>query len=153
MKTVIAGIAFILFAIGMVGIAGCGSSSTANNGTQVEPAVVASSGAAHLTDTSFNDEITGGSGLALVDFNAKWCGPCRKMGPVVDDLARELPQTKVAKVDVDACPNTSNAFNIHGIPCLVLFKDGKEVSRTLGYHSKEDMKNWIHEQIGGVAQN
>src|SRR5260370_37400042 len=102
MKKIIAGLAFMLLAIGMVGIGGCGSSSTAYNGTHVEPAIVASSGPVHLTDATFNDEITASSGLALVDFTWKHCGYCTKMSPVVDELARRLPPTKDSKDDVDA---------------------------------------------------
>ena len=83
--------------------------------------------------------------LVLVDFYAEWCGPCKMLAPIISELKEELKdQVYVIKVNVDEEEELSNKFNIYSIPTLVLIKDGKEVSRKVGYNTKVILLDWIN---------
>jgi thioredoxin 1 len=100
----------------------------------------------NLIDTNFQSEIEEAKGLALVDFWAPWCGPCQIMGPVIEEIAGELKdQVKIAKVNVDENPKTSNKYSVMSIPTLIFYKDGKEVERLVGAHDKETILQKIDE--------
>ena len=102
-----------------------------------------------VNDNNFESEIEQHKGLALVDFWATWCGPCRRISPLIDEVATQYQgKVKVAKVDVDDSPNTAMRFGIRSIPCLMLFKDGKSVDQHVGAPSKEFLTNWLN---GNVA--
>jgi thioredoxin 1 len=89
----------------------------------------------HLTKNNFDEKIK--SGAALVDFWAQWCGPCRMAGPVIDELAEEYKdKLAVAKVDVDSEPEVAEKFGVMSIPTVILFKDGQEVGRQIGFAGK-----------------
>ena len=91
------------------------------------------SNAAAVTDKDFALEIEGHKGLAVVDFWAEWCGPCRMVGPVIDQLATEYAgKVKVTKLDVDENPQTGARFNVRSIPTILFFKDGKLVDQIVG---------------------
>jgi len=91
-----------------------------------------------LTKNNFNQEVLETKGIVLVDFYADWCGPCRMLSPVIEDLSKELDgKVKIFKVNVDIDDALSDNFNIFTIPALVVFKDGKEVNRATGYKTKE----------------
>ena len=86
-----------------------------------------------VTDQNFESEIEQHSGLAVVDFWAVWCGPCRIIAPILDQLAVEYDgRAKVAKLDVDANLKTATRFNVRSIPMVIFFKDGKVVDQVVG---------------------
>ena len=100
-------------------------------------------GVIYANEINFNDLIN--SDVVLVDFYATWCGPCKMMGPVLDELANDRNNVKIIKVDVDQNPNLAKQFGIMTIPTLVLFKNGHEVKKQIGFVPKELLNNWINE--------
>jgi len=96
------------------------------------------------TDATFDDEVLKATLPVLVDFWAEWCGPCKMVAPVVDEIARDYDgRLKVVKFDVDANPVTPSGLGIMGIPTLILFKEGEEAARLVGYRSKEALEETI----------
>ena len=86
-----------------------------------------------VTDATFQDEVEKHSGLAVVDFWATWCGPCRMVAPILDQLSTEYEgKVKITKLDVDANIQTATRFNVRSIPTLLFFKDGKVVDQIIG---------------------
>lgn len=90
-----------------------------------------------LTQDNFQTEVLDAKGTVLVDFWAAWCGPCRMLSPVVDEVAAELSGVKVGKVNIDEQPDLAAQFDIMSIPTLVVFKDGKAVNQSVGVIPKE----------------
>jgi thioredoxin 1 len=90
-----------------------------------------------LTDATFDDEIAAGS--TIVDFWAPWCGPCRMVGPVIDEIAQEHgDKVTIGKVNVDENPATAQKYGIMSIPTIILFKDGEPSKKVIGARSKAD---------------
>lgn len=86
-----------------------------------------------VTDATFQDEVEKHTGLAVVDFWATWCGPCRMVAPILDQLAADYEgKVKITKLDVDANIQTATRFNVRSIPTLLFFKDGKVVDQIVG---------------------
>ncbi len=97
-----------------------------------------------VTDETFNEEVLKSSTPILVDFWAIWCGPCRMVAPVVDEIAREQTgKLRVMKLDVDENQNTAMAYEVMSIPTLILFKDGKPIERIVGFRPKGDLEKKI----------
>ncbi|SLN24552.1 Thioredoxin [Roseivivax jejudonensis] len=101
-----------------------------------------------VTDATFDDEVKNADVPVVVDFWAEWCGPCKQIGPALEELAAEYDgKIKVAKVDVDQNPDTAAAMGVRGIPALFIFKDGQVVSNRAGAAPKAALKGWIDESI------
>ena len=101
-----------------------------------------------VTDENFATEIEGADGLALVDFWAAWCGPCRMVAPIVEQLAHEYDgKLKVGKLDVDLNTRVASRFNIRSIPSILFFKDGKVVDTIVGAVPKPILERKIQEHL------
>jgi len=101
-----------------------------------------------VTDANFATEIEEAKGLAIVDFWAAWCGPCRVVAPVIDELAREYAgKVKVAKLDVDSNQRTTVRFNVRSIPSILFFRDGKHVDTVIGAVPKQHLERKIEEHL------
>ena len=97
----------------------------------------------NLTRDNFEAEVTEFKGTVVVDFWASWCMPCKMLSPVVDEVAEEVTSAKVAKVNVDEQQSLAARFNVMSIPTLIVFKDGKEVRRSVGVIPKEAVKELV----------
>ena len=86
----------------------------------------------HITKETFENEVLKSDKPVLLDFWAEWCGPCRMLSPIVDQVAEELAEVKVGKINVDQEPELASRFQVMSIPTLVVMKEGKEVNRSLG---------------------
>ncbi len=99
----------------------------------------------HISDDEFDGAITSGSTPVLVDFWAEWCGPCKQLSPVLDELAKELEgKITVAKVNIDQNPESPQKYGVRGIPTLILFKDGKPVATKVGSMPKSQLVEWLN---------
>ncbi len=92
--------------------------------------------ALHITNNNFKEEVLNSDKLVLIDFWASWCGPCRMVGPIIDEIANENPDIKVCKVNVDEEPELANEFHIMSIPTLVVMKDGQVLRQSMGAKPK-----------------
>jgi thioredoxin 1 len=102
-----------------------------------------------VTDSTFQSEVLSSSQLVLVDFWATWCGPCRMVAPIVEEIASEnTDKLKVAKVDVDANPQTAQQFGVMSIPTLIVFKGGQPVERLVGYMPKAKLMQALSPHLG-----
>ena len=97
----------------------------------------------NLTTENFEEEVLNAKEPVLVDFWATWCGPCQTMGPVVDELAQELTDVKVGKVNVDEQMVLAREYKVMSIPTFLVFKDGKVAERTLGVQEKRELEQLI----------
>ena len=92
-----------------------------------------------VTNDNFN-EVINNNKKVLIDFNADWCGPCRMLAPLLEELSEERTDTLFASVNIDSENELANRFNIMSIPCLILFKDGVEVNRSIGLKPREEIE-------------
>jgi thioredoxin 1 len=102
------------------------------------------SGIVHVTDASFENDVLKSDKPVLVDFWAAWCGPCKMIAPLLDQVAGEMgDRVKICKMDVDANKETPASFNIRGIPTLMIFKNGSLAATKIGALSKTELVNFI----------
>ncbi len=100
------------------------------------------------TDNTFNSEVLNAKIPVLVDFWAPWCGPCRQLSPIIDEIAKELAgKIEVYKCNVDDNPETPSKFGVRGIPSLMIFKDGKLVDSKVGALPKASLIEWITKNL------
>lgn len=97
----------------------------------------------HGNEETFQNDIQ--DELVLVDFFATWCGPCKMLSPVLENLANSRSNVKIVKVDVDECENLARTYGVMSVPTLILFKNGKECSKKIGYLNEEALNEFIEE--------
>ena len=98
-----------------------------------------------VNDKEFDEKVLKSNNLVLCDFWAEWCGPCKQISPILEELSKELSPDNItiAKVNIDDNPETPAKYGIMSIPSLLLFKNGELVSTQIGLHEKRDLKKWI----------
>ena len=102
----------------------------------------------HVTDDSFESELLQSNAPVLVDYWAEWCGPCKMIAPILDEVASEYAdKLKIAKLDVDQNAETAQKYGIRSIPCLMLFKDGDIIATQVGALSKSQLSEFIDQNL------
>ena len=105
-------------------------------------------GTKNITDENFESEVLKASKLTLVDFWAEWCGPCKQIGPILEEISNEMSnEVVVAKHNIDQEPNTPTKYGIRGIPTMLLFKAGELKATKVGATTKSNIVSWIKENI------
>ena len=101
-----------------------------------------------ITDTSWDNDVLKADGPVLVDFWAEWCGPCRMIGPALEELSDELGEkVTIAKLNIDENPDAPGRYGVRGIPTMILFKDGAPAATKVGAAPKSQLKSWIESAL------
>ncbi len=101
-----------------------------------------------VDDNNFENEVINSDSPVLVDFWAEWCGPCKTLLPVVEELAGELgDKVKVVKINIEDAPDTPTKYGLRGVPTLMIFKDGKVVDTRVGGMPKAKLSDWVNENV------
>ena len=101
----------------------------------------------HLTENEFESKVIDFDGVSIVDFWAQWCGPCKMIAPIYEELAGELTNAKFTKVDVDQCPNLAGKYKVASIPTIMIFKEGAPVETLIGFMPKDQLKAAIEKHL------
>lgn len=103
----------------------------------------------HVSDDSFESDVLNAEGPVLVDFWAEWCGPCKQIGPILDEMDQEMAEkVTIAKVNIDENPDTPSKYGVRGIPTLILFKGGEVAATKVGALPKSKLVEWVESSIG-----
>ncbi len=94
-------------------------------------------------DDSFEQDVLKAEGPVLVDFWAEWCGPCKMIGPALEEISEELDGVTITKLNIDDHPDTPGKYGVRGIPTMILFKDGQPVETKVGAAPKAQIKSWL----------
>lgn len=101
-----------------------------------------------VTDDSFEADVLKAGGPVLVDFWAEWCGPCKQIGPALEELATEMSgAVTIAKLNIDESPQTGSRYGVRGIPTMMLFKNGEVVSTKVGAMAKSRIQEWLTQSL------
>ena len=102
-----------------------------------------------ITDASWDADVTKASGPVLVDFWAEWCGPCKMIGPSLEEISDELgEQVTIVKLNIDENPDSPGKYGVRGIPTMILFKDGVPAATKVGAEPKGRLKAWLEGELG-----
>ena len=108
----------------------------------------------HISDESFGEEVLNASGPVLIDYWAEWCGPCKMIAPILDELSEEYDgRVKIVKLNIDDNPETPPKYGIRGIPTLMLFKNGNVEATKVGAVSKSQLADFIEKNIDSNMDN
>jgi thioredoxin 1 len=101
-----------------------------------------------VSEKTFGDEVQKADKPVLVDFWAEWCEPCRRVAPILEELSKEFDgRVKIVKLNVESDPDIAQAYNVRGIPALLLFKDGQVADQRIGAFPKHQLKAWLTEAV------
>lgn len=103
--------------------------------------------AQEINDSNFEKEVLQSETPVLIDFWAEWCGPCRMLSPVLNQLSEELDNIKIVKMNIDENPEVPSALGVRSIPTMIIFKDGKPVDTKVGAQPKNTLTEWINSSI------
>ena len=101
-----------------------------------------------IKDNEFESEVINSKLPVIIDFWAEWCGPCRMLSPILDQLSEEMEgKVKIVKMNIDENPETPSKFGVRGIPTMLLFKEGKQIATKVGVQPKNALQEWINSSL------